>query len=33
MEMAKKASQYEVPVFVPNDEKASQIESQVDKEQ
>lgn len=30
--MAQQASQFEVPEFVPNDQKASQIESQVDKE-
>lgn len=32
LEMAQKASKIEVPAFVPNDQKATEIESQVDKE-
>jgi hypothetical protein len=32
LDMAQKSSAYSVPEFVPSDQKASQIESQVDKE-
>ena len=32
LEMAHKASTFDVPAFTPNDQKATDIESQVDKE-